>query len=612
MIGDLWQDVGYGARMLRKNPGFGLIVLMTLAVGIGANTAIFTVVNAVMLRPLPFADSDRLVRLDESNLERGWPQFAVSHPNFLDWRTHNQSFEAIAASTGAGFTLSQGGDLEVVRGSLVTSDFLTVLGVSPILGRNFLPDEDRPGGDVRVTLLTHGFWQRRLGGDPDVLEKTVTLNDQPFRVVGVLPQSFNWAPNLELLAPLAPDPNRSRSDHRLLVIGKLKQGVSLNQALSEMNLLADRLADQYPDSNRGWSVGAESFYDWNVPEQSRRALVVFLVAVFLVLLIACGNVANLLLARASGRVREVAIRLAMGASRSRIMRQLLAESLLLAVIGGALGVGLSMLIVGALKSMNPDNFPRLDEVSLDGRVLLFAMATSLVTGILFGMAPAIQASRPDLNESLKEGGRTGSGGARRQRVRSVLVVTEVALSVMLLAGAGLLIKSFSKLQDVKPGFEPDNLVSLRVNLPRVRYRENEQAAGFYNRLLSEAKNLPGIVSASTTSIVPMDAGNTSSEVTIPGGAGVSDGVRPSADWRIISPGYFRTLGIPLRGRDFDERDTENGERVTIITEEMARRYWPGEEALGKTVILHSFGNAPMTIIGVAGDVRSAGLDSDLR
>jgi putative ABC transport system permease protein len=606
----LWQDLRYGARMLLKNPGFTLIVLLTLSLGIGANTAIFSVVNAVMLRQLPFPNPDRLVRLNESNPERGWPTFSVSHPNFLDWRARNQSFEALAATGGESFNLNVGGEVEVIRGAVITADFLSVLGVAPVLGRNFLPEEDRPGGDVRVALLSHGLWQRRFGGDASVVGKTLTINDNPFTVVGVLPKSFTWRGS-EVFAPLAPDPARSRGDHRLTVIGRLKPGVAWERALADLNTIAQQLAQQFPESNKGWSVVGQMFYDWIVPEQIRRSLLVFMGAVIFVLLIACSNVANLLLARASARQKEIAIRVALGAGRLRIIRQLLSESLMLALIAGGLGLIVALWTVEALKTMNPANLPRLDELTVDGRALAFGLLISLLTGVLFGLFPALQASRPDLNETLKEASRSGGGAGGRQRLRSALVIAEVALSVALLIGAGLLLRSFSKLQDVNLGFEPANLLTLRISLPRNRYQGDPEAWAFYTRLLQETKALPGVQDAALTSSVPIGGfGNTSGEVQIPGQAAAPDGSQPSAGWRVVSPGYLRTLGIPLRGRDFDERDTADSQPVTIISEEMARRYWPGEDPVGKPVTLRSLSNKTYTIIGVAGDLRSFGPDTE--
>ena len=500
--------------------------------------------------------------------------------------------------------------MEVVRISSVTADFLTVLGTTPVLGRSFLPEEDQPGGNTRVAVLSYGAWQKRLGGDPGVIGRTLTLNDNVFTIVGVLPESFSWgASSLELLVPLAPDPKRSRGDHRLLVIGKLKEGVSREQAFSDMNTIAAQLAEQYPESNKGWQVSGESFYDWMIPEDIRRSLLLFLGAVGFVLLIACSNVANLMLARANGRQKEISIRIALGAGRWRIGSQLLVEALCLAAVSGIAGLGVAWLVMKTLKAMNPVGLPRIDELSMDGRVLGFSLLISLLTGVLFGLAPAIHAARTNLNDMLKEGARSVTGGRVRQRIRSLLVTVEVGLSVALLVSAGLLLRSFWRLQEVNPGFSPDHLLTMRINLPRSRYDDNSRAWGFYKRLVEGTSALPGIDSVAVTSGVPMGGGNTATEVQVEGTALPADVIKPSANWRIVSPGYFRTMGIPLRGREFDDRDNEGSQPVTIISEEMARRYWPDEDPIGKPVVLFSFSDKPCMVIGVAGDVRSIGLDS---
>jgi putative ABC transport system permease protein len=612
MLGNLWQDLRYGLRLIRKNPGFSAVVVLTLAVGIGANTAIFSVVNAVMLRSLPFADPDRLVRLNESNPERGWPTFAVSHPTFLDWRARNQTFEAMAATSGTSANLGTAGQIEVVRGSAVTVDFLTVLGCAPLMGRNFLPEEDKPGGNTRVVIITYGSWQKRFGGDSDVVGKTLTINENTFTIVGVLPESFGWGTgsNFELLLPLAPDPGRNRSDHRLMVIGKLKEGVSREQALADMNTIAAQLGEQFPESNKGWQVSGQGFYDWLIPEPIRRSLLLFLGAVGVVLLIACSNVANLMLARAAARQKEISIRIALGASRWRIGSQLLVEALSLAMISGIAGLGVAWMAAKALKALDAGSVPRLDELSMDGRVLGFSLLISLLTGVLFGLAPAIHAARTNLNEMLKEGGRSVTGGKVRQRIRNLLVTVEVGLSVALLISAGLLLRSFWRLQDVNPGFQADHLLTMRINLPRNRYQDNPRAWQFYKRLVEETGALPGVQAVGVTSGVPMGGGNTATDIGIEGKPAATDGKQPSADWRIVSPGYFRTMGIPVRGREFDDRDTGDSQPVTIISEEMARRYWPGDDPIGKPVVVMSFGNRPFTIVGVVGDVRSLALDSD--
>ena len=610
MFADLWQDVRFAARMLRKSPGFAMVVILTLALGIGANTAIFTVINAVILRPLPFGDPERLVRIHESSPARGWPTFGASHPNFLDWVTHNNTFDHIGATQSVGFTLSHASDAERLIGIAVSHSFLPALGVGPAIGRNFLPEEDRPGGDVRVALLTHGFWQRQFSGDPRVLERTLVLTGNTFRVIGVLPERFTWRdPTLAVVVPLAADPARSRDDHRLLVIGRMKPGVPIETAEADLKTVAAQLEQQYPATNRDWTVRLVSFFDWLVPEESRQSLLVFGAAVIALLLIACSNVASLLLARATGRDREIAVRLALGARRGRLIRQLLVEALLLAGIAGVIGFAVAVGATALLRSLGPETLPRLDEVSIDWRVVSFGLIASLSTGILFGLLPAFTASRVDVNETLKEA-RTGGVGPNPQRARHVLVVAELALSVTLLIAGGLLLRSFIRVQQVEPGFETDRLVSLRLSLPRAQYDTNAKAWNLYARLLERVRAVPGVVSVATTSIVPLSDGGSSTEVRVPGRTTTTEADAGSADYRIVSPGYFDTMGIPLRGREFSANDNPESTWVTIISEAAAVRYWPGEDPLGKSVILSSLHREePLLIVGIAGDVRSFGLDT---
>ena len=617
VVETLWQDIRYGARTLRRSPGFTAIAVLTLALGVGANTAIFTVVNAVVLRPLPFPQSDRLIRLWESNPEKGWPQFSASHPNFLDWRARARSFEYLAAQTSTGFTLtSAGGDAQIVRALAVTSDLLPALGVNPILGRNFRADEDRPGGRTTVAIVTQRFWEEKLGSSPSAPGMPLTLDGTPFEVVGVLPKSFAWGPaTLDLLVPLAPDPARGRGDHRLLVLGRLRPGVSLQQAQSEMDGIAAQIARQYPESNRGWGILMRTFYDWIVPVETRQSLLIFVGAVGLVLLIACANVASLMLARAAARQKEISVRVALGARRSRIVSQLLVESLLLSLIASAIGFFAAWISTRWLVAVGPAaGLPRLTEVSVDPLVFAFALLAALAAGVLFGLLPAFQASRPHLSETLKDGVRT-TGGAARQRLRSALVVGEVVLSVALLIGAGLLIRSFWRVQQVQPGFQTERLVTMRVNLPRTTYNNDATSRSFYERLLPQIAALPGVQAVATSSGVPLTPGSTATELALPGRT-LPSGVPASADWRIVSPGYFGAMKIPLRGRDFDSRDAPPPQPnvapppVIIISEAFARRYWPNEDAIGKTVVIKSFGGALQTVIGVAGDVRSFGLDVD--
>jgi putative ABC transport system permease protein len=601
------QDVRYAARSLRKSPGFTLVAAITLALGVGANTAIFSVVNAVMLRPLPFANPDELVRIWESNVERGWPTFATSHPNFLDWRAATKSFRDMAAMDNIGLTWTAGGEAEVLLGLRVSATFLPTLQVTPILGRNFVDDEDRPGGNTRVVLLGHGLWQRAFGGDPGAIGKTMTLNALPYTIVGVLPASFRWGATTDILVPLAPDPARNRADHRLSVIARLANGASLQQATSELEAMAAQMGLQYPESNKGWSVRLLSFYDWLVPESTRRSLLVLLGAVALVLLIACGNVVNLLLARGTGRQRELSIRAAMGATRTRVARQLLFESCLIAVLATTIGVAVSFAAVRLLVALGPESVPRLDELSIDGTVLAFAVAVAMTTMIAFGLAPAIQAARQDPQAALRADSRGSTSGTASRRIRAALTVAEVALSVALLIGAGLLIRSFARLQQVSPGFDTSGLMTARVGLPNTAYPGGPPKRAFFERLVTDLRSRPGIDAAAIASGPPLSGDFTGGDVKLPTQSNEEAG---SAAWRLAGPGYFAAMGIPLRGREFTSQDVSEAPPVAIISAALAERYFPNQDPIGRTLIMRSFTEEPHTIVGVAGDVKTFGLDED--
>ena len=603
------QDFRYAARALVKNPGFTAVAVITLALGVGATTAIFSVVNAVMVRPLPFADPDRLVRLWESNPSGGWPQFSHSHPNFLDWRAQQTTFEGLAAYGGTSFATSSDGGAEIVRGLAVTADFLPLLGAQPALGRNFTAEEDRLGAPT-VVLLGDGFWHRRFGGSKSVLGQTVALNGRPYSIIGVLPASFEWgATNVEVMVPLAPDPQRSRADHRISAFGRLKPGITADRALSDLVGITAGLAERFPDSNRSWTVRLATFYDWLIPRETRESLMVLLGAVGLVMLIACANVANLLLARGAARQKELSVRIALGAARWRIFRQLLTESLLLSIVAGGVGLLVGLATTRLLVTFGPDTVPRLDEVSFDRNVLGFAIAVSLLSAFVFGLVPALQVSRQQPAATLRNATRGASDGTGRQRLRSALTIAEVALSVALLIGAGLLLRSFAQLRQVAPGFTIDGVMSLRINLPSTTYPTGDYRRAFYERLLTDVRTQPGIAAAATSSGVPLSGDNTSTTIVLEHRQPAA-GEQLSADWRLVSPGYFAIMGIPLRGRDFTPRDRVDTLRVTIISESMAQMYWPGDDPIGKTVVIGSFGEEPHTIIGIAGNVRSFGLDAD--
>jgi putative ABC transport system permease protein len=602
-------DTLHGLRLLAQRPGFTGAVLFTLALGIGANAAMFTILNAVVLRPLPYAEPDRLVLIWESKPDRGWPQFAVSQPNFLDWQEQSSAaFERLAAFANRAGNLTVGGETERISGRAVSRDFFPALGIRPMLGRDFLPEEDKPGSGERIVLLSHGLWQRRFGEDPGIVGRSITLNDVSYTVIGVLPE-FNWG-NAEVFVPLRPDPSESRGDHRLTVLGRLKPGIGLEQAKATMAGIAERLALQYPDSNKGWTVALDRFFDWTVPPESRRALYLLMGAVALVLLIACANVASLLLARASGRRREIAIRAALGASRARLIRQLLAESMLLAVVGGGLGLLCAHWGVSVLAGVADTVLPRADEISLDPRVLLFTLGVSLFAGLLFGLAPALQATRVDFHDTLKEGTRAGDA---RQRARSLLVVGQVAVSLVLLVGVGLLLRSLAAVLDVQPGFNSGNLLTASLNLPDAHYPKGTDYISFNGRLLERLRAQPGIDSVSITSGLPMDGGGTAMEVLPEGAAAPTDGgPAPSAQWRLVLPGYFKTMGIPLRrGRDLTDADLDmvKGEfRGAVISESLARRCWPGQDPIGRRFNPWSMNDPVLTVVGVVGDVKLFNLD----
>jgi putative ABC transport system permease protein len=606
-MSNVFQDLRYAARALRKSPGFTLIATLTLALGVGANTAIFSVVNTVMLRPLPFPDPDRLVRILESNVERGRTTFAVSHPNFLDFRAQAASFESLAAIQNAGFTWTATDTAEIVLGLQVTATFLPALKVSPVIGRNFLAEEDRPGGNTRVVLISDGFWRRAFGGDPSVVGRTITVNSQPYTIVGVLPPSFRFGQNSDMLAPLAPDPARNRADHRLVMIGRVKSGTSIEHARSELETIAAQLGQQYPESNKGWGVVLNSFYDWLVPETTRQSLLVLLGAVGLVLLIASVNVVNLLLARAAGRQRELSIRAAMGASRGRVVRQQLLESSVIALAAAMAGLAITFAATRLLIALGPDSVPRLDELSIDARVFAFAVGIALVTMTVFGVVPAIQAARQDPQDALRVEGRHSTAGAGRKRIRALLTIGEVALSVALLIGAGLLIRSFARLQQVDPGFSVRGLMTARVTLPATQYPNGAFRRAFWDRFVEDLRGRPGIEAAAIASGPPLSGDFTAGDVKLPSQSNDDAG---SAAWRLAGPGYFATLGIPLRGREFSMQDSTEGPPVAIISAALAEKYFPNGDPIGKQLVMRSFREDPHTIVGVAGDVKTFGLEDD--
>ena len=612
----LWQDLRYGFRMLVKKPGFTVAAILALALGIGANTAIFSVVNTVLLSPLPYSNPDQLVWIWETNPSSGIKTEPASLPNYNDWRKQNQSFQDIAAFANTTLTFTGEGEPERIPSAVVSSNFFKVLGVEPVLGRNFAAEENEPGKH-RVVILSQSLWQRRFGANPNIVGQPITLNGNPYTVIGVLPAGFkNPTPNqtksTELWSPHAFNFDQAgrRSDY-LSVVARLKTGVTLQQAQAEMNTITARLSQQYPDSNTGWGTTVLSLHERMIGDV-RAALWLLMGVVGFLLLIACANVANLLLARATSRQQEIAIRRALGADRSRLVRQFLTESVLLALLSGVLGSFIAMWGIEVLMALSPGNIPRLNEIALNWQVLLFTLFISLVTGVIFGLLPALHATNPNLTESLKEGGRSSTEGVRGTRLRNSLVVSEIAIALVLLIGAGLMIKSFIRLQKVDPGFHPERILTSDVALPLARYKEDAQVTGFYSQYLGRIASLPRVESVAAISTLPLSGGGDVVSFEVEGRQISLPGQSVDAEYRVITPAYFSTMGIPLvKGESFTERHTADVPGAMIVNETFARRYFPGEDAIGKRINLGDPKSDPWrTIIGIVKDVRHEGLDTD--
>jgi predicted permease len=610
----LAQDLRFGARVLAKRPGFTLVAIITLALGIGANTAIFSVVNTVLLQPLPYKDADRLVMVWEDASQQGFPHNSTTPANFIDWREQNRVFEGMAAIGRESFNLTGVGEPEKIDGRRVSANLFDLLGVEPHLGRAFLPEEDRPGAG-RVVILSYGLWQRRFGSDINIIEKPLTLNGEIFTVVGVMPPRFQFpSREVEVWVPIAFDSREAanRGRHFLEVIARTKPGITLQEAQAEMDAIAARLQRQYPDTNTSTSSAVISLHE-QVVGDIKPALLVLLGAVGLVLLIACANVANLLLARAAVRQKEIAIRIALGAGRLRLMRQFLAESVLLAVLGGGVGLLLALWGVSLLKAFIPQNISQAQAVTVDAKVLGFTLAVSLLTGLIFGLAPMTQASKFDLNETLKEGGRDSGAGSRGNRIRGLLVITEVAISLILLVGAGLLINSFMRLRHIDPGFRADNLLTMRIVLPQLKYADHRRRSAFYTDLIRRVEALPGVQSAAVTNWIPLVLQGDTVGICIEGRPDPGPAERPDVVTRVVSPHYFATMGIELlQGHEFGEQNRVGSRPVVVISETMARRLWPGEDPVGKRITPGRPDNPDnwCEIIGVVKDVRQFQLDAD--
>jgi putative ABC transport system permease protein len=611
----LLQDLRYGARMLWKSPGFTLIAVITLALGVGANTAIFSVIDALMLRPLPFREPDKIFQVWESNVKLGYNEMDASYPNFADWRDQNQVFEQIAIYSGRTYNLAGAAEPERIQGAIVAPAFFPLLGVKPMLGRVLAPEEDHPN-KVFSVVMSERLWRRRFNSDPQIIGRTISLGFESFTVVGVVPNISDMAflPNdTDIWIPISHGSGfDNRDGHGYQVMARLKQGVTREQAQADLDRIAGSLATQHPDSNTGQAVRLIPLQEQIVGD-FKLALLALMGAVLFVLLIASANVANMLLARAAGRQKEISIRAALGAGRLRLIRQLLAESLLLAGLGGAAGLLLAVWGVYLLVAFGPAELPRAGEVAVDMRALGFTFVVSLLTGIIFGLAPALQASRPNLNEMLKDGVRGATGSSGHRRMRSLLVVSEIALSLALLVGAGLLMRSFLKLQAVDPGFNPNNMLTMRVSLNGPNYAKAESRIAFYDQLLDKIKALHGVQSVGARYKIPLVPADDYANLAFAIEGRSSDPAnQPTAYYNTVSPDLFHTMEIPVsKGRPFNEHDDLRAQRVIIINETLARRYFPGEDPIGKRMTLEDKNPKEedwATIVGVVKDTKPLALD----
>jgi putative ABC transport system permease protein len=607
----LWRDARYALRTLARSPGFTAIAVLTLGLGIGATTAIFSVVNAVLLRPLPYQAPSALMQVAEIHPE-GTPN-TVSYLNYADWAKAPGPFQSLAVYRDIAFNLAGRAEPERAIGALVSANFFATLGLTPAAGRYFAEGEDRTGRDA-VAVISYALWNRRFGGDPRALDGTLSVDGRPFTVVGVAPPGFDHPGRADVWIPVShdvPDLLDNRGLHAYNVIGRLAPGELQERASMHLGSVAARLGAEYPATNRGWGVKVVPLQEALV-KGVRPTLVVLLGAVGFVLLIASANVANMMLARGTARRRELSIRTAVGARRWQVVRQLLTESVLLALSGGALGVLLAAWGVDALLAMGPEGLPVADGVVLDRVVLGFACAVSVATSLVFGLLPAVQAARWAPEASLRSGGR-GSGGVERQRTRRILVISQIALALLLLIGTGLMVQSFQRLQAVDPGFDPERIVSARLSLPRSD-GDTARVLAFYQELVRRAGALPGVTAAAAVSYLPLGREGARYRFNVEGRPPVAPELRPGAEFNVVTPGYFGLMGIPLlRGRDVDARDRWDAPPVVVINQTMATRYWPGESALGKRV---TFGepeeDAWMTVVGVVADVRQRSLTAEPR
>ncbi|UCC32075.1 MAG: ABC transporter permease, partial [Phycisphaerales bacterium] len=609
-MGVLVQDLRYAARTLGKRPGYTTVIVLTLALGIGANTAIFSIINAVLLRPLPLSQPDRLVIPLSTNLKRNLTIDTVPYPDYLDWKTETDVFEHVTVFTDPPFDLAGDGEPERIRGASVSEDFFAVMATAPLLGRTFLPEDHQPGA-AKVVALSRGLWRRRFGSDPDVIGKTVKLSGDDHVVVGVMPREAQWPARAAVWIPLSfgstPPPSVMRRDsYGWQAVARLRPGISVTEAQARLEGVARRVSEENPGLRDAWSAGLIPIDHYVVGPRSRRALWVLMGSVAFVLLIACANVANLTVARSTERSKEMAIRAALGGGRLRLARLWLTEGVLAALLAGGIGLLLAIWGTEFLGKWNPSNLPRLEEVSVDGRVLAFAFLLSVLTGALFGLVPALQASRPDLHRGLKEGRQGSSAYSGGHRLRSLLAVSQVALSLVVLVGAGLMAKSFARLLNIDPGFPTGNLLTCQLSLPDSRYPQGSaQALEFYEEAAKRLSALPGVTSAAAASVLPLAGGDYTGRAFVIEGHPVPPvGPEYTAHWNSVTPRYFTTVGISLlKGRLFTDMDTRDSPAVTIVNESLAHSMFPGEDPIGKRIKSWRDEGIPREIVGVVGDVR---------
>ena len=603
----LIKDLRYGVRSFLKRPGFLVIAISTLALGIGATTAMFTVVNSVLLRPLQFPEPEQIVLFEGVNPRQGITESNVSVPDLVDWQQQSQSFEQIAAFFSGGVFISTGDEVERVRASAVSPEFFPLFKTNALRGRVLQAGDLQEGRDVDVVMISYALWQRRFGGTADVLNSKITVQGKPVTIIGIMPAGFAYPDDCEVWTPFLLNAAKEARENRYVnVVARLKPDVPLLQAQTELDTINQRLAQNYVDTNTGWSVRLTELRESLVGEL-RTSLLILLGAVAFVLLIACANVANLLLARAAYRQKEIALRTALGASRLRVVRQLLTESVMLSLVSGLLGLALSLWLIKLLVAIIPPNTPRMSEIRIDWRVFAFTFAVTILSGILFGLFPALQTSRPNLNETLKDSGQRGAETGGRNRVGSLLIVSEIALSFILLAGAGLLIKSFLHLREINPGFNADNVLAMRLTLPPGKYKQGEPRAQIYQQLIDRVKTTPGVQSAALVLSLPLggDTFNVGRGVIREGRPMTAD-EQTNAQHLPVSPDYFQTLQIPLKaGRTFTDQDTSQSTKVAIVNETMARALWPNENPIGRRFTVWRDEKFPREVVGVVGDTKGS-------